>query len=277
MSTEHSSALPVESIPRPEAKTTLTSLRDYHDIAVSAPPRDLARIWNDIQNEVKFAPETAELAWYSMPYRDKGKIVPVEGIGINGIMVIARHWGFCYRGGTFGDDLGDKFVARGRFVDLRTMVPIERDVVAHRFQRTKNGDTYRLEGKHWENACQSAISKAQRNAAIKGIPAYIQEKFFELVKRLTLEEKNPAQRALPVKEKIAKARDGFVQKWGSQGLTPELFDEYVSGLSVENDDALYAHLRGLFIALRTGDETVASAFGVSDKARKVPSMPQEKK
>lgn len=261
--------------PPKSTQNTLTSLKEYHDIAINAPPRDLEQIWKNIEQELIFAPENTERAWYSIPYRDKGKTIAVEGIGIHGFTVLIRHWGYAYSAGVFGDDLGDKFVGRGRFVDLKTMVPIERDVVANRFQTTKDGKTYRLQGKHWDNAMQSAISKAQRNAGLMGIPDFLKERFFNLCKKLTLQEKDPAKRNLPTATKIANAKKEFQKNWG---ITSEVFDEYCAELSnVDTPEELFSHLKGLYTGIKSGETTIQQVFGIEPIGKKVMSKPPENK
>jgi len=266
---------PAVAAPAKSAQNTLTSLKEYHAIAIDAPERDLDKIWKAIEKELVFAPENTERAWYSIPYKDKGKTIAVEGIGIHGFTILIRHWGYAYSAGVFGDDMGDKFVGRGRFVDLKTMVPFERDVIANKFQTTRDGKTYRLQGKHWDNACQSAISKAQRNAGLLGLPEFLKEKFFKTVKKLTLQEKDPVKRNLPIAEKIANAKKEFIKAFS---ITATAFDEYTASVTnIETPEELLGHLKGLYTGLKSGETTVQQVFGVEPVGTKVMSNPPEKK
>lgn len=244
------------------------------EIANRAPKRNLEEIWDNLKTELTLAPEFAEDAWYSIPYKDKdGKTVPVEGIGIRGAETITRYWGHCASGGGIKEDLGDKVIARGIFYDHKTNTQFYKEVIVNKYQVSQSGKTYRLQGKHWDNAVQSAISKAQRNAALEGIPPAIKEKFFALAKKLTLADESQGGKPAYVKALLAKAKESFISKFK---ISSDLYDDYIHGLSSETDEDLLAHLKGLFSALKSGEETVAHVFGSeSPEGKLVISRPQE--
>lgn len=237
------------------------------DIAQSTPPRNLALIWKMIEDEMHFAPEYAGECWYSIPYKDKtGKLVPVEGIGIRGAEGMLRLWGHCSVGGGVREDMGDKVVCRGVFRDHKTGATFYREVVANRWQRSRDGKPYRLEGKHWDNLIQSCISKAQRNAGLQGIPPAIKERFFKLAKELSLQKDVDK----PVKERIQNAKKAFVKDFK---ITAKDFDDHMAGLTLETDEEVYESLKGLYHALKSGEIAVGAIFGPGDETK----IPAEKK
>lgn len=266
---------PEKSAAVPAAPLTVAdSNQAAWEIANRAPARDLQKIWDSISKELAFAPEFAEDAWYSIPYKDKdGKIVPVEGIGIRGAELITRYWGHCASGGGIKEDHGDKVIARGIFYDHKTNTQFYKETIVSKYQVSSKGTTYRLQGKHWDNAIQSAVSKAQRNAALEGVPPVIKEKFFALVKKLTLNSKGVERKPEELKADLEKARKNFITKFK---ITEQQYDSYISGLSAETDEDLLAHLKGLWSALKSGEETVANVFGTeTPEGKPVMSRPQE--
>lgn len=261
-----------ETLPQKSAAPALAvadSNETAYRIAQSAPDRNFAAIWKNIEQEMVFAPEYAEDAWYSIPY--KGGAGPVEGIGIRGFECLARAWGHCASGGGIREDQGDKVICRGIFYDHKTNQQFYKEVMVNRYQVDKDGKTYRLVGKHWDNAIQSAVSKAQRNAGLEGLPQAIKEKFFTLAKKLTLAPKavKAGEKVKTVKEKIEDAKNEFIKKFG---ITAENFSDYVNGTNYDNDDDLFAHLKGLYTGLKSGEYNTQEVFGVAPPVTGKPVM-----
>lgn len=264
--------------PPKEAQAIVTG--DAHEIAWEiaqrSPARNLLQIWKAVEGELKFAPEYAEKAWYSIPYKNSntGKTEPVEGTGVHGATVMARHYGHCSFGGGILKDDGDKVVCRGIFKDHKTNVDSYKEVVVHKYQMSRHGKTYRLAGKHWDNAIQSGISKAMRNAILHGLPEGIKSRFFLVVKKLTLADKSKGAVTKTVEQRITDAKARFIKDFK---LTTEIFDDYVAELSnVETPEDLLAHLKGLYNALRSGEESTQEVFGVDPAGKRVMSKPTEK-
>lgn len=258
----------------PQAIQTGDSHEIAWDIARRSPPRDLMQIWTDIESELKFAPEYASKAWYSIPYKDSnGKQVPVEGTGVHGATVMARHYGHCSFGGGILSDDGDKVICRGIFKDHKTNVDSYKEIIVHRFQTARTGKTYRLAGKHWDNAIQSGISKAMRNAILHGLPEVIKSRFFNTAKKLTIEDKSPGTRSKSLGERIDDVKIRLTKAFGVQ---PEIIDEYIADLTgVEGEQELLTHLIGLGTALKSGEATVQEVFGVDPVGKNVMSKPKE--
>lgn len=228
-------------------------------IAQLSPMRDNKKIWEEIKNELTFSPEHAENCWYSIPYKDKrtGKAVPVEGIGTRGAQAIARAWGHNASGGGIREEFPDRVICRGIFYDHMKNIQVYREIVVHKFQQGADGRPYRLIGKHWENAIQSGISKAKRNAQLDALPEFLKSRFFDLVKDLTNSPKSGKKDVSPQNE-IKNAREYFKKKYKISG---ESFDKYISELDVEDEKAICQHLRGLRSALYNGETTVTIVFG----------------
>lgn len=262
-----------EKQPQTSALAVADSNETAWRIAQSAPRRDLSEIWKEVKQELEFAPEYAEEAWYSIPYKDKsGKITPVEGISIHGATALIRAWGHNACGGGIREDHGDKVICRGVFYDHMNNVQFYKEVSVSRYQQTKGGGTYRLMGKHWDNAVQSGISKAMRNAGLHGMPEYMKEKFFKLAKQLSMMDKKGA----PVQttaQKLMKAEEGFVKRFK---ITAEVYEKYVDALQVGGPEELLVHLKGLYSGLTSGEITVDSVFGEKPEEKKVMTPPEEK-
>lgn len=243
-------------------------------IAQSAPRRDLEEIWKELKSEIDFAPDYAENCWYSIPYKDSktGKTVPVEGVGIHGATALARAWGHNACGGGIREDSSDRVICRGVFYDHMTNTQFYKEVTVNRYQISRDGKTYRLVGKHWDNAVQSAISKAMRNATLHGIPEYLKEKFFDLVKASTTKSGiKGGTAAMTPKQRVDKAREEFKNKFK---ITAEQFDAYL--VTTETEDVV-AHLKGLYSGLQTGETTIQETFGGPPEGEKAVQPPQEKK
>lgn len=242
------------------------------EIAQRSPSRNLKEIWESLKDELKFSPESVGKYWYSIPYRDNrtNTVVPIEGIGIHGAMAILRYWGHNASGGGVSQDLGDKVICRGIFYDHKNNGQDYREVIVNRYQVSAGGKTYRLNGKHWDNAIQSGISKAKRNAALEYLPEFIKSLFFSLCKELTLNTGGDVK--LTIKEKLEAAEQSFIKKFK---ITHQIFMDYMSGLSVESDEEAVTHLKGLYNTLVSGETTLQETFGVTPEGSKVMTPPVE--
>lgn len=244
------------------------------EIAQKSPPRSLEAIWKQVEDELRFAPECAEKSWYSIPYTDKktGRKIPVEGVGIHGSSILVRAWGHCASGGFIREDSGDKVICRGMFFDHKSNSQFAKEVIVNRYQISSNGKPYRLVGKHWDNAVQSGVSKAQRNASLQGVPEFLKDRFFSLAKKLTLADKGNEK--LTTQQKINLAKSHFKKDFK---ISEELFSEYTANLSnVETPEALLIHLKGLYSGLKSGETTVQEVFGVTPEGNPVMEKPREK-
>ncbi len=249
-------AQPVQS--RESSLVVADSNKTAWEIAQSSLPRDPKRIWDEIKSELEFAPEAADNCWYSIPYKNNktGKIEPVEGIGTHGSQTIVRAWGHNASGGGIREEFSDRVICRGIFYDHMKNTQVYREVIVHRFQQSEKGTTYRLVGKHWDNAIQSGISKAKRNAQLEGLPEFLKDRFFDLVKKLANAPKQ-GQQKLTAPVEIQKAGEFFIKKYK---ISKEMFDRYISELD-QDESEIVVHLRGLRAALYNGETTAIVVFG----------------
>lgn len=235
-------------------------------------PRDEQESLRASMAELEAVPGLAEDAYYSIPYESDGKKVPVEGLTIGAAMSLVRRWGNLLTGAkTVGED--DKgWDLEGTAYDLESNILIMRPYRVSKFYKPRGGqNVVPLDHNRRLAAFQSGVSKAVRNCALAVIPEWFKAAYFEMAKQLVL---NPPQKigkvAKSIQERILMARGAFAKNWK---VTDAEMTDYLSGLALEDDNAVLLHLQGLFNGLKEGRESADNVFG---RIKPQPTMPQEK-
>lgn len=238
-------------------------------------PRNEQLALESALNELRMVPQLAAKAYYSIPYNDNdtGKKTPVEGLTIGSAMAMTRRWGNIITGGILIAEDEKGWDLMGICLDLESVTYNARPYRSSKFYKPKGSQSMvPLIGQQKENKLLSGISKAIRTSALWTIPAWYRESYFAEAKQLVLspaKQGNEPQKT--VAERIADARAVFGKKWL---VTEKEMNDYLSGLTFENEGEILQHLRGLYNGIEEGHTTVEMAFG-REKAQ--PGMPQEKK
>jgi hypothetical protein len=235
-------------------------------------PRDEAVVYSGALKELELAPEFAKRAWYAIPYKDGDKVVNVEGPSIKAAMALARRWGNCANGGRVVENLDDRIIVEGVFLDYETNLRTMRTVsVAKRFWSKKTNSVIPLRDDRLNMAIQSGMSKAIRNAILSSIPASLVDAYVAHAKKVAAAalKGNVAPGAKPktAKEQIEASIRWFV----AQGAADKSVREYLDGLGMETDDDILTHIIGLGTAIRDGQTNIEEVFGKPETATSAPA------
>lgn len=140
---------------------------DYVTAAIVQKPRELKALLARAVEEAELAADDFEYYW---TVRNKdGKEEPIEGISIEGAMIMMRHYGNCACPVDIVTDAPEHWVLRATFIDLETGISYERLFRQRKSQRIGKMDADRA----LDIAFQIGQSKAQRNAIEKAMPVWL--------------------------------------------------------------------------------------------------------
>jgi hypothetical protein len=241
---------------------TLMRIENESMLAVAIQrPRDPEKVLKAAIKELQIVPEEARKAYYSIPYKERQpdgsqKMVNVEGPSVKASNALARLWGNCsVTSRSLQEDATGCDLA-GIFIDFETNFRMERPFRATKVKKSRRGGTYTLDQQKWIAELQAAASKAQRNATLNGLPAWLIAQYMKQARFLAAGD--PNSKADPKKvASVLKAFERFK-------VTQEMLERYVNA-KVETwmGDHL-ATLIGLGNAIADEQLTVAEAFDLDD-------------
>lgn len=237
---------------------TLMRIENESMLAVAIQrPRDEKKVLKAAIEELHMVPEEAKRAYYSIPYRERQpdgnqKMVNIEGPSVKASMALARRWGNCsVTARSLNEDATGADLA-GVFIDFETNFRVERPMRVSKIQKKRTGGTYTLDPQRWLAALQAGASKAQRNATLQGLPAYLVAAYMKQAR--TIAAGDPDSKADP--KKVASVLQAFTRF----GVTQEMLEKYLEAkVDTWMGDDL-ATLIGLGNAIKDGQITVAEAF-----------------
>ncbi len=224
-------------------------------------PRDEKKVLDGALAELDLVPEDAEVAYYSLPYKERRqgggyRIAKVEGPSIKAAMALARRWGNCSTTARITDDTDEAVVLDGVFLDLETNFRSSRPFRVAKSFKLRNGKVIPLQERRLDNAVQAGASKAMRNAIVGGLPAYLVNKYVAKAQFLTVGDlKKPAE-----PEKIEAVKKAFAR----YRVTEAQLEKYVDVPVADWKGREIADLRGLYNGLKDEQITVEEAFGQLD-------------
>lgn len=218
---------------------------DQQIATAKAYPRSIAAFQRRCEEMVALNPEVADECVYAVP-RD-GKTI--EGPSSRLAEIVANAWGNCRVMARILSDEGEYVTAQGVFHDLEQNVAVNVEVR----RRIVNRSGHRFSVDMVNTTGNAAISIALRNAVFKGVPKAYWNRAF--LKAVAIAEGSP--------ETLEKRRKAMLEYLAKQGV-PEA--RVLATLGVEGVDdiglAQLATLRGLATAVKEGDATLESAFGI---------------
>jgi hypothetical protein len=203
----------------------------------------------DVQKAVL---EEAELAgedfFYSWTTQNKdGTRGLVEGISIEGAMIMARCWGNCAIPTELAQEGPSHWILSATFVDLETGFNVPR-LFRQRKNQTAGGKMDK--DRAMDIAFQIGQSKAQRNAIDKAMPTWLKEA--ALAKAKATSEGRFRD--------VAKSNKEALASFGKWGITQQQLEEKL-GLPIEQWTARdHVSLSGLYRAIRDRQTSVREEF-----------------
>lgn len=228
-------------------------------------PRNEAEVFEKAVQELSLAPDFAKRSFYSIPYKKKeGGTQLVEGPSIKAAMSLARRWGNNSNGARVVDEMDDRIIVEGVFLDYETNMRTLRQVSVPRVFKDRATNTYKkLPEDRMNLAIQAGMSKAVRNAILASLPSSLVDLYFSEAKKVAAGLTGKNAKAEPVKDRIDKAVAAFVKKGATRGAV----ESYINGLSFETAEEVLTHLLGLYNAVNDGVQTIQDIFGGEEPAK----------
>lgn len=230
-------------------------------------PRNPQRVLEDALDDLRFAPDLADEAFYSIPYAGSSK--PVSGPSIRAAETLARTWGNNVATAYRSDETDDFVELTGRFVDLETLHMVERPFRAPKRVKRKGRDGREdwfetLRGEKLAQAVSSGVSKAIRNAILAGIPKWLTHRYDQEARKLV--EKQIGQEGSEAREAFLVRMKTWAEKLKQDhGVTDADLDRVV-GLPFDQwTSKAAAALKGFENALKEG---IVTAEGIEDSDEK---------
>jgi len=210
-------------------------------------PRDLKAITEEAMCEIQAFPEEADTLYYAIPFENKrtGKKEWVRGPSVGMSRSLMRLYGNVDVKSRIVEQAEDYAKVEGIAVDMQKVVRFSSELSCTRIQKKRGGGTYLLDIDKWQKLIAATAAKAERNAALKILPRPLVMKCFELAMQLS-----------ETQGKDAKAVSRMVAAFAA--LKPAIGEDvlaYFAGVATvaEITPEGYAHLRGLYNALRKGE------------------------
>ncbi len=244
------------------------ALNDQMASVAVARPRQPKTIIAEAIEELEAIPGLARDAYYVLPFRSKkGQQVNVEGPSVHAAVALMRHWGHSAVTCRIDELAGERAVLTGIFLDVQTNTRFEAPLVVSRFERNHDTGQYSLlNDDRWQTKIQAGVSKAIRNAILKGIPRALSQHYKETAKAIVAKQSSAEMRGRGGKASVLKSvRDDFKQ----YGITDEVLCYYAGKIDRLEDITSegLAELRGLYNALRDGvrkpQELIDGALGAA--------------
>lgn len=230
-------------------------------------PRDLAKARESALNELAAFPAMAEKSFYSIPYKERkqdanGRWVEettyVEGPSINAANHLMQKYGRARLSVRIDHVDEESCTVTGVFDDFESITRIEKQMRVSRWFKPRNGQPYLLNEERWNNRILIAISKAQRNAAIAGLPTALVEEYLATAKKLAKDSKKGS-------------RKSYVQMFAEHGIDK---DSLLAVLGIDSvkkvTDKHRDHMNGMLAALNDGGTTASEILASIE-----PSTPGE--
>jgi len=191
---------------------------NYTSAIVVQKPRKKAAVLAACLDEAGLAGESFFYAWTVKDKQSPTGESLVEGIGIEGAMILARNWGNCTIPISIESETPVSWVLRAAFVDFETGFNLER---LFRQRKGQESAKYDVERKLDINF-QIGQSKAHRNVIVKALPAWLKEQSIEAAKDAAAGKYKEVEKHIPK----------FVREFSKLGVDKARLEKKI-GLPVE--------------------------------------------
>ena len=177
-------------------------------------PRSIERVANNVLTESRLAGSAFYYRW-EVKNNKTGRKSVVQGASIDLAMCIARNFGNCVVD-VEATETATHYMIKGIFVDLETGFTVPR-----LYRQRKNQDIGGGYGadRAEDMVFQIAQSKAQRNAILKAMPAWLVEKCIEVAREAEVSQIKP--------ENLVLARAKVLEFFGKYGISLERIEDKI--------------------------------------------------
>lgn len=221
---------------------------EYAAAIVVAKPRILKELARKVLQEAELSGEDFFYQW-TVRSKDGPKIV--EGVSIDGAMILVRNWGNCALPTDMVEDSPTHWMLKATFVDLETGFTLPR-----LFRQRKGESHQRKQGDDADRtldiAFQIGQSKAQRNTVTKALPAWLVNRALETAQKAA---EDRYAKDLPAYIKVA------IEEFGKLGVSIDQLETKLGGRPQESwSTSDVRTLKGLHRAIQGRETTIDAEF-----------------
>lgn len=237
-------------------------IRAQRDLAL-AKPRNEKDIFEKAIKELELAPEFAEEAFYAIPYKKKdpesGETVEemVEGLSVKSSRAVARIWGNCATAARIAAESDDAVECEGIFVDFETNAFFRATFrVSKTFIPRGTKIATPLTGTHLTNAIQAGLSKAERNATLKGLPEWFKVRYFGESKKIA------GRKGKAEGKTVEERKEALFAAFKKLGVEKDRVAAYIAEKypNDQGSDEMFGGMRGILNGIKEKRATVEDVF-----------------
>ncbi len=234
-------------------------IKAQRELALSN-PRNEVTIFNKAIAALEAFPDFAEDAYYSIPFGQGEDQEMVEGLSVVASREAVRLWGNCAAGNRIIGEQDDAFEVEGVFADFETnaffraVVRVPKNYIPRGTNIPKP-----LRADRMNTAIQAGLSKAERNATLKGLPAWFKERYFSAAKRLA--GSKGKKEGKTDEQRLAACFEGF-KKFD---VDQERVKAYVAKnfTKAHTTDEIIGTMKGVFNALKDRQAKAEDVFPIA--------------
>jgi len=219
--------------------TAMTMKSDVVTAQRIAVPRVLNTLKEAVVREAELTADDFEYRWTA-----KGNVI--EGVSVEGAMIMLRNFGNCECDVQIVEDAPQHWILSARFIDYETGFSLRRAFRQRKGEKHGNFDADRA----LDIAFQIGQSKAQRNVILKSMPVWLVNAAVEAARGAAL------AKVKDVPKSAAEAVVGF----GKLGVSQAQVEAKVGAPLVSWGPRDIVYLRGLFKAIKDRETTTANEF-----------------
>jgi len=175
----------------------------YHTAIAVQQPRKLELIQQRVIQEAALLGGDFEYGWEVKDRNAPGGKSYIQGVSIDGAMILVRNWGNCVCEVAIDEDAPAHWIIRATFIDLETGYSYPR-----LFRQRKTQSTGKMDAdRSLDIAFQIGQSKAQRNAVVKAMPTWLVNAAVDAARKSSVAK---YEQDLPMHRK--RAVDGFLDR-----------------------------------------------------------------
>jgi hypothetical protein len=219
--------------------TTAVAVQQARDLASATPRSVLSRVLRE-------AEICGEDFIYSMTFKGKDGPSVVEGVSIDGAMIMARNFGNCATDVEIVEESLSHWVFRAVFIDLETGFTEPR-----LFRQTKGTVAGKFDAERkLDMAFQIGQSKAKRNVIVRALPTGLVSKAVEAAK---------ASAAAAIKD-LPAAIDWVVKTFGGMGVDLARLEKRIGAPMAQWNSRDVVRMKATYKAIRDRQTTVEAEF-----------------
>jgi hypothetical protein len=210
-------------------------------------PREPEKVMVAVVREAKLAGEDF---MYSFSIGKGAKRSLIEGVSIDGAMILSRNWGNCVPEIDIVEEGTSHWVLKATFIDLETGFTLPR-----LFRQRKTGVQGNFDAdRKLDIALQIGTSKAQRNVIVKAMPTYLVQAAVDAAKQAA---------AAKIKD-LPKAIADAVATFGKMTVTAEELETFIGVPRSQWNATDIVRLRATYRAITDRQTSVEQEFRSSE-------------